>query len=509
MARVSVVPEWLSDAGHDAPWSQLTVCVAGVGISGRAAARVLAALGAQVIAVDDRDGEPERAAAAELARLGVTVRLGDGATFPDGVQLIVTSPGWRRESPLFAAAADRGVPVWGEPELAWRLRRPGDAEWLVITGTDGKTTTTLMLESILRAAGLRTIAAGNIDVPLVEVVNSGYDVLAVELGSFQLHWSPSVAPKAAAVLNVAPDHLDWWGGSFTDYANAKGRAFAHPRTCAIGNLDDPQTVRLLARAPGRRVGFTLHSPRPDQVGVHDGVLLDRAFVPDPARDVVELATVTDIPVPGAHNVANALAAAALARSIGVEPAAIAAGLRTFTPAAHRIATVAEVDGVRFVDDSKATSPHAAAASLTSFDRIVWIAGGLGKDVAFDELVTQVADRLRGVVLLGACRHEIADALRRHAPQVPVIDVGGAETGDVHAVLDAAVAAAVRYAAPGDVVLLAPAAASYDMFRDYRHRGQAFADAVRRYAERRSAAERREAAAQVGPSGPAESAGGSR
>lgn len=473
-------PRWLADAGHDAPWHELTVCVAGVGIAGRAAARVLAARGARVIAVDDRDGPAEQAVAAELRDAGVQVRLGDGASWPDGVQLVVTSPGWRREAPLFAAAAAHGVPVWGEPELAWRLRPPGAAEWLVVTGTDGKTTTTLMLEAILRAAGLRTLAAGNIGVALVDLVDGPYDVLAVELGSFQLHWSRSVAPLAAAVLNVAPDHLDWWGGSFADYAASKGLAFAHARTCAVGNLDDPQTVRLLARAPGRRVGFTLSSPRPGQLGIYDGWLVDRAFVGDPEHDAVRLAALGDIPVPGAHNVANALAAAALARAYGVDADAVRDGLRAFTPAPHRIATIAEAGGVRWVDDSKATSPHAAAAALTSFERIVWVAGGLGKDVSFDELVAQVADRLRGVVLLGQCRKEIAEALRRHAPEVPVVDVGGAETGDVSAVLDAAVRAAADLAAPGDTVVLSPAAASYDMFRDYRQRGEAFAEAVRRF-----------------------------
>jgi UDP-N-acetylmuramoylalanine--D-glutamate ligase len=481
MAEVN--PSWLPTADHDAPWHKLTVCVAGVGVSGVASARVLRELGAAVAAVDGGSGDREKQAAAELQAIGVDVRLGNGDTLPAAAQLVVTSPGWRRESPLFAAAAATGIPIWGEPELAWRLRKPGAATWLVVTGTDGKTTATLMLASILRAAGHRVAAAGNIGTALVEVVNGPYDVLAVELGSFQLHWSRSVAPAAAAILNVAPDHLDWWGDSFEDYVAAKGLAFAHEETCAIGNADDPVSTRLLARAPGRRVAFTLNSPRPYQFGVVEDVLVDRAFVDDAANEAVEVATLADVTVPGPHNVSNALAAAALARAYGVSPAAVAEGLRTFTPAPHRIAEIAVVDGVRFVDDSKATSPHAATASLTSFDSIVWIAGGLGKGIAFDEVVRIAAPRLRAVVLMGTCRGQIADALARHAPDVRVVEVAGPETNQVEAVMDRVVAQALAMANAGDTVLLAPAAASMDMFRDYGHRGDVFTAAVRRLNER--------------------------
>jgi UDP-N-acetylmuramoylalanine--D-glutamate ligase len=474
-----VIASWLPSAAHDAPWHELTVCVAGVGVSGAACARVLRSLGAAVIAVDAGAGERQQQAAAELALAGVDVRLGAGDALPEGVHLVVTSPGWRRESPLFVAAASSGVPIWGEPELAWRLRTPGAAPWLVVTGTDGKTTTTLMLESMLLAAGQRAASAGNIGTALVELVNGPYDALAVELGSFQLHWSRSVAPLAAAVLNVAPDHLDWWGDSFDDYAAAKGLAFAHADTCAVGNADDAVSTRLLARAPGRRVAFTLHSPRPHQLGVVEELLVDRAFVDDPLNNAVELASLSDLTVPGPHNVANALAAAALARAFGVAPSAVADGLRTFTPAPHRIADVAVIGDVRFVDDSKATSPHAAAASLTSFDSIVWIAGGLGKGIPFDDVVRVAAPRLRAVVLIGASRQEISDALARHAPDVRVVEVVGSETDEVDAVMDRVVAETLGLAVAGDTVLLAPAAASMDMFRDYGHRGDVFVAAVRR------------------------------
>jgi UDP-N-acetylmuramoylalanine--D-glutamate ligase len=462
-------------------WNAVTVCVAGVGVSGAACARVLAGLGAHVIAVDARDGDAERAVAGELAAVGVDVRLGAGEALPEGTRLVVTSPGWRPTSPLLVAAVAAGVEVWGEPELAWRLRRPDAAEWLVVTGTDGKTTTTLMLEAMLRAGGYRAVAAGNIGRPLVEVANGPYDVLAVELGSFQLHWSPSVAPAAAAVLNVAPDHVDWHG-TLAAYVDAKGRAFAHTGL-AVGNADDAGSTRLLARAAGRRVSFTLGSPRPHQLGVVEELLVDRAFVDDPDNGAVELATLSDIRVPGPHNVANALAAAALARAFGVAPVGVGEGLRTFRPAAHRIAEVAVIDGVRYVDDSKATSPHAAAASLTSFDSIVWIAGGLGKGTGFDDVVRVASPRLRAAVVFGACRAELREALTRHAADVPVVEVIGSDTEDVDSVMDRIVTAAADLARRGDVVLLAPAAASMDMFRDYGHRGEAFAAAVSRLHQR--------------------------
>jgi len=207
--------------------------------------------------------------------------------------------------------------------------------------------------------------------------------------------------------------------------------------------------------------------------------VDREFVDDPVNNAVELASLGDITVPGPHNVANALAAAALARVFGVAPTAVADGLRTFTPAPHRIAEVAVIDGVRFVDDSKATSPHAASASLTSFDSIVWIAGGLGKGIPFDDVVRLAAPRLRAAVLIGASRKEISDALARHAPDVRVVEVVGSETDQVDAVMDRVVAETLGLAVSGDTVLLAPAAASMDMFRDYGHRGDVFVAAVQR------------------------------
>jgi UDP-N-acetylmuramoylalanine--D-glutamate ligase len=463
-------------------WQGKHVTVAGLGVSGIPAAKVLHGLGALVTVVNDGDDERARAQAADLEALGVTVRLGDGATLPEGTELIVTAPGWQPDKPLFAAAAAAGVPVWGDVELAWRLRELDGrkaAPWLAVTGTNGKTTTVQMLASILRAAGLRTAAVGNIGVSLLDAVlgEQEYDVLAVELSSYQLHWAPSLRAHSAAVLNLAPDHLDWHG-SMEAYAADKGRIYEGNRVACVYNVADGATEDLVRAADVeegcRAVGFTLGAPGPSQLGVVDGILVDRAFVENRQKNAQELAEVSDVRPPAPHNIANALAAAALARAFGVPARAVRDGLRDFTPDAHRIAHVADVDRVAYVDDSKATNTHAAEASLAAYESIVWIAGGLAKGATFDELVAKSAKRLRGVVLIGADRALIREALARHAPEVPVVDLDRTDTG----AMLAAVREAERLAEPGDTVLLAPACASMDMFANYNKRGDAFAEAVR-------------------------------
>ncbi|MGW4022082.1 UDP-N-acetylmuramoyl-L-alanine--D-glutamate ligase [Streptomyces sp. NPDC005009] len=466
-------------SGQVTDWQGKNVTVAGLGVSGVPAAKVLHGLGAKVTVVNDGDDPRAREQAAELEALGVTVRLGDGATLPEGTELIVTAPGWKPDKPLFAAADAAGVPVWGDVELAWRLRKPGAAPWLAVTGTNGKTTTVQMLASILKAAGLRTAAVGNIGVSLLDAVlgEEEYDVLAVELSSYQLHWAPSLRAHSAAVLNLAPDHLDWHG-SMEAYARDKGRIYEGNRVACVYNVADKATEDLVREADVeegcRAVGFTLGTPGPSQLGVVEGILVDRAFVENRQKNAQELAEVSDVTPPAPHNIANALAAAALARAYGVPASAVRDGLRAFTPDAHRIAHVADVDGVAYIDDSKATNTHAAEASLAAYESIVWIAGGLAKGATFDELVAGSAKRLRGAVLIGRDRALIREALARHAPEVPVVDLDRTDTG----AMLRAVQEAKRLARPGDTVLLAPACASMDMFANYNKRGDAFAQAVR-------------------------------
>jgi UDP-N-acetylmuramoylalanine--D-glutamate ligase len=469
-----------------------SVCVAGVGISGRAAALALADQGARVTVVDARAGAAEHTGAAALtaghgAAGQITVRLGDGETLPPETDLVVTSPGWRPDLPLPTAAARAGIEIIGEVELAWRLRPPDAPPWLAVTGTDGKTTVVRMLTCMLLAAGHKALAVGNVGTPIVAAVHpmgeaASYDVLAVELSSYQLHWSSSIAPYAAAVLNIAPDHLDWHG-SMEAYVAAKAKIFA-PGAIAVYNADDEGSTRLAAAAPGaaRRVGCTLAAPGPGQLGVVADALVDRAFGGEAGEAGDELAQTADVRPFAPHNVANALAAAALARAYGVPAAAVREGLRAFVPDPHRIQHVADVGGVGYVNDSKATQPHAAAASLTAYPSVVWIAGGLLKGLDVDELVRSHVARLRGVVLIGRDRGHIAEALGRHAPNVPVVDVPDTDTG----AMDRAVSQAARLAEPGDTVLLAPAGASFDMFANYPARGDAFSNAVRALAERERA-----------------------
>jgi UDP-N-acetylmuramoylalanine--D-glutamate ligase len=304
-------------------------------------------------------------------------------------------------------------------------------------------------------------------------------VIAVELSSFQLHWSSSLAPAAAVVLNVADDHTDWHG-SFDAYREAKARILRFAPV-AVADAGDAVAAALVAGHP-RPVTVTLGEPEPGQLGVRSGALVDRAFGADPAGEL--LLDRADLQVPGPHNTVNALAAAALARAIGVPVEAVARGLAGFRGGAHRNVLIASVDGVDYVDDSKATNPHAAGASLAAYPRVVWIAGGLLKGADVDPLVTAVAPRLAGVVLLGRDRALIAASLARHAPTVPVVTVVSGDDGGMdgtgvtgEATMVQVVAAAAGLARPGDTVLLAPAAASMDVFRDYGHRGRAFADAV--------------------------------
>jgi UDP-N-acetylmuramoylalanine--D-glutamate ligase len=444
-----------------------TVLVAGAGVAGTAAARALLHTGAAVTVLDRRAS----AATDELNRAGATVVIADEPPpgLLDTVSEVVVSPGFAPHHPLVVAALAKGLDVYSEPELAWRLRGPDAPAWLAITGTNGKTTTTTMLAAILAAAGLRTAALGNIGEPLVEA--TGYDVLAVELSSFQLHWSSTLAPQAGALLNLADDHLEWHG-TFAAYAHAKEAIWraATPGGggLALGNLDDPRVADALSRVKGRAVGFTVDRPEPGQLGVEDGWLVDRAFR---AGRLIEAERIRP---PGIHNVSNALAAAGLALAYGIGAESVHSGLSGYVPEPHRNAFVAEVDGVTYVDDSKATNPHAAYASLTAYPRIVWVAGGQLKGVDITDLVRSVADRLTGAVLLGVDRAELATALARHAPRVPVVEVASTDDGAMGEV----VAAAARLAQPGDAVLLAPAAASKDMFVSYAHRGDAFAAAVR-------------------------------
>lgn len=463
--------------GRTSDWSLVRVTVAGLGIAGYACADALMQLGAEVAIVDDADGPKQRERGEVLGALGAQILLGADAALPEATDLLVVSPGIRPNAAVIEAALSTGKPVWGELELAWRLRDPArTVPWLCVTGTNGKTTTTLMLESMLRASGARTVAAGNIGTPLVDIVmHEDLDVLAIEVGAPQLPFVHSMSPLAAVCLNIADDHIDHFG-TREDYRQAKARIYRNCQVAAVYDDDEPLTRAMVEEADVvegcRAIGITRGVPGVGMLGVVEDLLVDRAFIDNRNDAAQELASLEDVQPCVPHNISNALAAAALARAYGVDARAIRDGLRTFTPAPHRIAAVGERAGVTYIDDSKATNAHAARTSLLAYPSVVWIAGGMAKGQRFDELVEQVAPRLRGVILLGVDSVVIADSLRRHAPDVPTIVISRTDTG---AMLDAVVAAA-ELAVPGDTVLLAPGCASWDMFEDYTDRGRAFARA---------------------------------
>lgn len=444
------------------------VLVAGAGVAGAACAEALRSAGAQVLVSDLRAGA------------GVDMLEDEAVRHVADQALVVASPGVPDSAPIPRAAAAAGVPVWGDAELAWRIDG-GARRWLVVTGTNGKTTTTSMLESILLAAGEAAVACGNIGLPVAGAVLGPARTLAVELSSFQLSRSFSLRPVAGVVLNIAEDHIDWHG-SMAAYTAAKTKALGGG--CGVVNLDDATCAAL--PVSGRRVGFRLGEPGPGELGVAGGALVDRVDwtggARGPAFPGFELLPVADVDPGGPAGVADALAAAALARAWGASPESVAAGLRGFTPGAHRGEVVARHGGVEYRDDSKATNPHAARNAIEAHQSVVWLAGGQLKGAQVDDLILSVAPRLRAVVLFGQDRAVLADALRRHAPQVPAVVLETRDDGsmfdDSAELMRAAVAHAARRARRGDVVLLAPSAASLDQFSGYAQRGELFARAAR-------------------------------
>ena len=428
------------------------------------------------------------AAIAELGGRATTVdatRPADHATIESVdlsvIDLVMASPGYPPHSPDVVAAQAAGLEVISEMEFAWRIRRRG-IPWVLVTGTNGKTTTTQMVGAMARAGGLRVAVCGNMGEPVIEAATQDVDVVAVEIASLQLHFTSTVAPLAAVCLNADVDHLDWHG-SVANYRAAKARVYRHVQSACVYPAHDP-VVEAMVRAADvaqgcRAIGITGGAPDVSQLGVVDSILCDRAFLDDRATRAIELGQVDDLShlVTGAvppYLVANALSAAALVRAAGVQPDAVAEGLRQFRLDAHRSATVAVVDGVTYVDDSKATNAHAAAAAFgaRAHQSVVWIAGGQAKGQRFDDLVTRIAPAVRAAVIIGVDSTPLLNALATHAPHIPVTVVVPGDT-----VMERAVAVARQHARVGDTVLLSPACASLDQFDDYAARGAAFVTAV--------------------------------
>jgi UDP-N-acetylmuramoylalanine--D-glutamate ligase len=463
-------------------WSAWRVVVAGIGVAGYAAADALMQLGAHVTIVDAADGERQRERAGILEALGATSLLGHSGSVPPSTDLLVVSPQLRPSAPIVVDALARGLPVWGDLELAWRLRRTAAAaEWLCVTGTTGAAETTLMLESMLRAAGQRVVAAGACGLPIVDVVmHDDLDAIAVEVDVRQLAFVHAMSPLASVCLGISGVGADVDAAHFGSMAArlaALARVYERTQRAAVYNVSDDATMRMVEDADVvegcRAVGFTLGVPSSSMVGLVADELVDRAFIADRAAFALPLAEIDDVHPPAPDTVTHALAAAALARAYGVEGRAIRDGLRSFHPAAYRVSTVGVASGVTFIDASHATDAPSALAALAAPESMVWIAGGLAKGQEFDDLVVQARSRLRGVVVLGADRRVLADALARHAPDVPVIVIESPETGAMVEVVQQA----AGLARSGDVVILAPACAVWDMFQGHADLGRQYADAV--------------------------------
>ena len=444
------------------------ILVAGAGVTGAACARALVKRGSVVTIVDDKVSALEGFSVISPASV-------DFANF----DLLLVSPGWREDHPVVLAARKARIAIINEVDLAWSFKEPGQ-KWIALTGTNGKTTTVELAAAMLRAGGLTALACGNVGTTVIETVESGenYDFLVLELSSFQLHWLEDAQFLSSAILNIAEDHVDWHG-SFDAYAKAKISILDKSIT-AILNGDDGEIVSRTTHWQGRKVFFSLDTPAPGEIGVVEELLVDRAFVADPqeAAMISELVEVTPT-VP--HNVSNALAAAGLARTAGVSHEAIRAAITEFTPGRHRIEKVLEKDGITWINDSKATNPHAASASIMSALSVIWIAGGLAKGATMGELVQRIKARVRVAILIGEDRELIATALSEQAPHIEIIRVDTpaqyTKGGENNALMEDVIRRAQERAQSGDTVLLAPACASMDQFLSYGDRGDRFTAAV--------------------------------
>jgi UDP-N-acetylmuramoylalanine--D-glutamate ligase len=496
--RLATLTSWHAD------WSGLRVAVLGLSVTGFSVADTLTELGAEVLVLSESaDEEYSRL----LPVIGAGLELGSLSDVPQALidfapDVVIASPGFSPSHPVIRWVIESEIALWGDIELAWRVRdkvvRPDGrpADWVLITGTNGKTTTTQLTAALLVEGGLRAAPCGNIGIPVLDAVRdpAGFDVLVIELSSHQLWYlglsrtEGQPVPHAAVCLNLADDHLVWHGGADA-YRDAKAVVYRNTTVACVYNKADEATRRMVEEADvvegARAIGFDLGIPGPSDLGVVEGLLVDRAFLDDRSRSALELTTVADLASVGLaapHIVQNILAASALARSLGVAPESVHSALQSFRLDAHRIQVIARHAGITWIDDSKATNPHAAASSLRAYPGAVWVVGGDLKGVDIGELVADVGGTARAAVVIGVERLEVVAAFRRHAPTVPVFEVDAAETGQV---MNRVVEIAAGIIDDEGTVLLAPAAASFDQFSGYAERGRRFAEAVGEWIDRGS------------------------
>jgi UDP-N-acetylmuramoylalanine--D-glutamate ligase len=441
--------------------------ILGGGVTGAAVSRVLRSRGADVSIVDEKE--------TSLLENSGFISMESAANRE--WSYAVVSPGWRLDHPFINALRAKDVPLVSEIDLAWQVRTevaPGQ-RWLGVTGTNGKTTTVEMATAMLNAGGLRAAACGNVGDTVIEAVvgPEQFDYLVIELSSFQLQWSNLPEFLSCAVLNIAEDHMDWHGSS-AEYISAKLRILKHS-DLAILNGDDGVVVSATQHWRGRKVFFSLDTPSEGELGLVENLLVDRAFVADPMEASL-IAQLDDVHPSVPHNVSNALAAAGLARSVGVPHEVIRLALQVFRPGRHRIETVIQSHGIRWINDSKATNPHAATASIMSHHSVIWIAGGLAKGAHMNDLIARTKGRIKAAILIGEDRELIATQLNLQTPELKLTR-GDADSVGIDSLMELVVLAAQGLAVTGDTVLLAPACASMDQFISYADRGDQFVAAV--------------------------------
>ncbi len=446
------------------------ILIAGGGVTGTSIASFLSSRGATVVIADENS---------KLVSKFPVLR--PEAVVVENFSAVVVSPGWKENHPLLRDARGAGIEILNEIDIAWNLAQEiaPHQKWLALTGTNGKTTTVEMTAAILQRAGLKAVACGNVGDTVIDAVNKkeGFDYLILELSSFQLHWLRQAHFVSVAILNIADDHLDWHG-SFKAYCQAKLSLLDHAET-AILNGEDNAILQGANRWDGRKIFFSLNTPGPGELGIVENLLIDRAFVSDP-QEASMIAEITDIQPTLPHSVSNALAAAGLARSVGVSYTDIQSALIEFHPGRHRIELIHSDGGISWINDSKATNPHAAQASILSHLSVIWIAGGLAKGADMNALVERTKDRIKAVILIGEDRDLIEAAFKRFAPRTPLIkiDTKSAKGEVSNELMEKVVVAAQELAASGDTVLMAPACASMDQFISYADRGDRFTAAVR-------------------------------
>ena len=421
--------------------------ILGGGVTGSAVAKFLLAKGAIVKVADEKETDFETHKIADLENLDF--------------DFAVVSPGWKPSHPLVMALQNRGIEITNEIDLAWQ-NRPVGQKWFAITGTNGKTSTTELASAMIS----NSIACGNVGKTVIESISGGFSNLVVELSSFQIHWMREAKFEAVAILNIADDHTDWHG-SFTNYAADKIKLLAHAEI-GILNGEDGLVVKSSQSWPGKKIFFSLETPDAGELGLVEELLVDRAFVPDPMEAGL-IAELTEVIPTVPHNVSNALAAAGLARAAGEELSDIRTAIKNFRPGRHRIEVVLEKNGISWVNDSKATNPHAALASILACNSAIWIAGGLAKGASMVELVERAKSRIKHALLIGTDRELIATELRKYNVPFEMID-------DID-VMAKVISRAKEIASEGDTVLLAPACASMDQFKSYADRGEQFVTQV--------------------------------